>query len=51
MELAERLGMTVGQLVQHMSSTEYTAWIALHNLRVREQEKARQRQQQRQGRF
>jgi hypothetical protein len=44
MELAERLGMTVGQLMETMSSTEYTAWIALHNLRSKEAEKARQQQ-------
>ena len=35
--------MTVGELKERMSSTEYTQWIALHNLRAKEAEK-RQRE-------
>ena len=37
--------------VGRMSSTEYVKWIALHNVRVKEAEKARRTQEMKQGRF
>jgi len=43
--------MTVGELKVRMSSTEYTQWIALHNLRVKEAEKRQRMADMRKGRF
>ena len=49
MELAERLGRTVGELLdggpghKAMSSEELTYWIALETLRAKEREQAAKR--------
>lgn len=39
-ERAERLGMTVGRMMDEMTSAELTEWMALDTLRAKEREKA-----------
>lgn len=39
-ERAEKLGMTVGELMQRMAYAELVDWMALDSLRVKEHEKA-----------
>ncbi|NOZ27959.1 MAG: hypothetical protein GXP39_07905 [Chloroflexi bacterium] len=45
--LAERLGMTVAELRQRMSTAEFTYWVALEQLREHERKRERKRAEQR----
>lgn len=50
-QLAERLGMTAKELGERMTSTEYTYWVGLENLRYRAAKKAEAQANAKRGRF
>lgn len=50
-ELAERLGRTVRELEENMSSAEYAEWVALNNLRAKEARRRQEMADAKRGRF